>query len=459
MEESQETAEHSAEMSEPLLPSVTDTDSESEAEATSTQDHATADEILSYWEDPKMLEKIIDAKPLESIAEQNLESISEQLSLECLDEKLQDTVSHAIKEKSGLEQPKTYLEGKKIEEFAPPSPSSAKLEEFAPSSPSIPSADETGLKATAGPPLLSTSYAGGNVQLVDKKELKRYPRLCSVGKLFWLHVNTMKQIRWSTAFYVGNSQLVTVRHVFYDEELGEHENDVFWNPNGAVFVPAMIDKYDVYGKQYGCYAVGVHKVHPKWSPQAWRYDICTLTLLHGKKIDPQHYPERDPSSCEDLKALRRLIEQDEIIVEDAYINRIEPIQIFSERRVGFDDTTTRWTVYGYGLRLDYLGSLIDDGKMTKVQGTAVSRRQLMERVTRNTRMELIGMNVAAPCGMSGGPWILFENDNYGANGCQTASSTHSFFEQFMEYMSVSPYFSDDLLHTIGYLTLNTASPM
>ena len=89
---------------------------------------------------------------------------------------------------------------------------------------------------------------------------------------------------YATAFYIGNDKIMTTAHTFDQDE------DDPTPPHSAVFVPAMKDKYDVYGTLYGYYAiVDEPRIHRKYEirPDPTLvdsfYDICTVELCNGRK--------------------------------------------------------------------------------------------------------------------------------------------------------------------------------
>ena len=427
----------------------------------------TDDEILSYFEDPKMLEYIINAKPLDS-----LDSIAEQPSSECLAEEHQDFESETSQEsattrKRSLEKTESEIQSK------------SKKFKKSPATPmrSLPKQYLVGTSSTSqkfkptmpGRSLPRQHQAEGNIQLVSSRELTQYPQN-SVGKLFWFdsslpHHERVEPVHWSTAFYVGDSKIMTVSHVVYGK--GKEKSKVVWNINAAVFVPAMIDKFDIYGKNYGHYAVGVRQEHPKYKPDLWQYDISTLKLLSGRKIQSHHCPAKDPSSLADLQDLRQK-EQVNDFFYTVEINKgveigLNAIQLrFHDHQQEYNDGTS-WTVYGYGEknRGGTADNGSDGGKMTKVVGKILpNHNDTIERLTLN--LDLIGMDIVVRRGMSGGPWILNQDGvQVEADGCQAASSiSKSLWKRIQEKitgkedplcrLSLSPYFSRKLLNKIGY---------
>ena len=208
----------------------------------STISEPMADEILQHWEDLRMQQYIIDAKPLDSILEPHTV----------------DTKSVGSEESRKRKPGKYTVEPQKLKKVKKTTsgtqPSHVLTEEHFSSTSSGP-----GFCATM-PRRLSSgqSQAKDDIQLVadpnHNEELKNYPQH-SVGKLFWLDTNKIDNIHWSTAFYVGNSKVVTVAHIIHRKWLKWLKTK--WNVNAAVFIPAMIDKFDIYGKYYGHYAVRV----------------------------------------------------------------------------------------------------------------------------------------------------------------------------------------------------------
>ncbi len=114
----------------------------------------------------------------------------------------------------------------------------------------------------------------GRVTTVDDDKLTTYPYQ-SVGRLFWCKPNG--PVTWVTAFYIGNNMIMTAAHAFDD---AQHKNKY------GVFVPAMINKEDFFGTNYGCFLVDpkLLKRHLSYvaykagEPTTPQYDICTVEL-------------------------------------------------------------------------------------------------------------------------------------------------------------------------------------
>ena len=234
----------------------------------------------------------------------------------------------------------------------------------------------------------------GTIELVPENDLREYPYQC-VGKMFGLDQNK-SAIRslYTSAFYIGNSRVMTSAHAF----------DKVENLNALVFVPAMKDWDDIHGENYGRYNVIRYTVHSADdNDQTKAQDIAIAIIGRGQF-----------EGC---------------YVESFHLKGIE-LKLDVPHKPGLS-----WMAVGYGKKDNECsddGSSDDGGKMTKVAGTLVRGLSTGHQVV---------MDIQLRYGMSGGPWLLLP-DCKSANGCQSGTD-------FNMCTSVSPYFSKKLISKLS----------
>lgn len=130
-------------------------------------------------------------------------------------------------------------------------------------------------------PLVADSMSEEEVQEIQHgihpvgKQYLTKPPYHSVGKLFFFYPGR-KEMDIATAFYIGNSKIMTAAHAFDDEKIDD-----------GIFVPAMINEYDIYGYNFGYYPVnGSPHVHSEYKTKELKpkYDICTFEVGTGKMM-------------------------------------------------------------------------------------------------------------------------------------------------------------------------------
>ncbi len=256
--------------------------------------------------------------------------------------------------------------------------------------------------ASGGPGDSSDEDSEGVVE-VDDAELTMFPACC-VGKLFWLDQD-LNIVRYCSAFHIGGKKIMTVAHVFYDS------HRTF---KGGIFVPAMINKYDIYGKNFGYYVTGwgnecagYHhdilddKGRTLWTP--W-LDVAIAPLVEVKQLRDRANYLPSEEGLESLKELKRNNEKEYNDQFQVVINPMlysNPMNRIPRTRYPLGH---RVTVYGY-----------TDSKMKKITATLCLRNQLFELLGPGSQLLelwvpflhcLMCINATVLEGMSGGPWIV-----------------------------------------------------
>jgi len=217
----------------------------------------------------------------------------------------------------------------------------------------------------------------------------------SVGKLFWLGKNN--NIRYNvTAFYAGNRTIVTVAHAFDSPRnsfmrmlLSKFNLHSHNDPREAIFVPAMEDRHDIYGRRYGFYKIG---------------DVLPL---------PEHNPRgrgENFSSCQDV--CRAIISEgwrkngnDEFESVNVDVLPILRISSYEEKN------KNQWSIIGYG-------ELEENKDLQMLEYIGLQTSENIETVSNDDHVEVeITDSSATLIGMSGGPWIREGEDE--ATGVQS----------------------------------------
>ena len=195
------------------------------------------------------------------------------------------------------------------------------------------------------------------VEEVSDYNLSRSP-FCNVGMIIGINKDN-KRPYGSTAFYIGNKKVITVAN-FFDKVM----------PNKFVFIPAMRDGRDFFGKLFGFYKIIEYKVHPRYVPGHISNDICCAKIGEGKK---------NVAGTEESPVF-------EHIDIDNILNPL-PIQKYEP------GMSREWIVLGYGGMAD-----ISSIRMLKM----TAREDHSDEVQRNVSTNSLRV-------MSGGPWIKKED--------------------------------------------------
>ncbi len=268
---------------------------------------------------------------------------------------------------------------------------------------SVPTSVPTSVLAGVPTSVLASGESGDSSDedsegVVKVDELTMFPACC-VGKLFWLDED-LNIVHFCSAFYIGGKKIMTVAHVFYDS---------FGCPiDGGIFVPAMINKYDIYGRHFGYFEVTSHKtctgyrhykpVEEDWTP--W-FDMATAQFKAVKQLkDCSKYPSNEEGLGK-LKSLRKNSPTE--YYEQFMTTKIDPK--LTENCIVCEYPKTEYpgtVVYGYA---DSIPSSDPSnppfnprGKMTKVQAPEIL---VWDRSCVRVRF----INATIPFGMSGGPWM------------------------------------------------------
>ena len=431
----------------------------------STKDFWTAEQILDFWEDPKNREHIVNAKPLEDyermekgdkkpvapIAAEGPITSAPTTELERLELKDQDSALQASstpkerpkKQEKALfgmeetdtphvgntkqEQENTYYdetgnmyESQLHSEVFPQeifvktdrphakkySTSSQLVDRFkkmgntSKHDQHVPPDSKPHSPATSS--LFSSDPTDSKFIKVTESDLTTFP-FQSVGKIFWFQPGYKYAMYYATAFYIDDEKIMTAAHTFDRDDTPPHE---------AVFIPAMINKYDISGSLYGHYAViaeelRIHTNYKKFTADMARpddsippdesvipyYDICTIKIGRGRKRE--NNIERSisiVSQCDDS-----MEEQ-----EDACLR---PIKIYPFKKNKNKKHMERCIVLGYGMEQNELfPNKNNDVKMMKYQGTLCETKC----------PGLIAMDEVIWEGASGGPWFIdYDSIAYG----------------------------------------------
>ena len=99
----------------------------------------------------------------------------------------------------------------------------------------------------AATPNAALPIPGPDPQPVDERLLRFYP-YHSVGKIYWppKKYTFSSDVLYASAFYIHGNRVMTAAHNFDDSD---------FKPEDGFFIPAMKNKYDIYGKNYGRYPI------------------------------------------------------------------------------------------------------------------------------------------------------------------------------------------------------------
>ncbi len=207
------------------------------------------DEAFRFWKDHSNKDSIYNAIPLEQMSYKQLLLDHFEASPAEIDEWIFST-KPATKNIVSCRSPTGKLGASKIL----PTEDLAKALSANPSDKFAvdPTDDDDDYDSTYKPPC--------GLKIVEHDSLQLYPYKC-VGRLFWFRPPESNADMYSTtAFYIGNNKIITVAHAF-DLPLTESKKRNNKPPfpakslKEAIFVPAMKDRGDIYGKFYGYYHI------------------------------------------------------------------------------------------------------------------------------------------------------------------------------------------------------------
>ena len=113
-----------------------------------------------------------------------------------------------------------------------------------------------------------------SVDVVRDAALTTYPYQ-SVGKLeleIYDHENKKMVLAWATAFYIGESRIMTVAHAFFLQSHLEWKN--------TFFIPSMIDKDDCFGEHYGVFKISEGERNVAYIPHQHFWPMLSAQILN-----------------------------------------------------------------------------------------------------------------------------------------------------------------------------------
>ncbi len=410
-----------------------------------------AESVLSFWEDPANHDLIVNATPLDSLITEKMTSDQEDHS--GLDFDQVDIESKESKSSTSMDPIRQTCssEAKPVDELIQKQLPLTRLEctssKFKRTGKffkqRISRAREN--LHTAEQPNHDQNNREGYIESIG--DLRESPA-CSVGKLFWCRKkDQFKIVNWSTAFYVGKEKIMTVAHVFHDIK------DDKCTIEDVVFVPAMINQFDLYGKNFGFYRIAFPVILDAYRNKSdindkkrlHVYDFVCVKLTEAKQLkDNSETPTEDS-----LKQLKKLKKRSRKQYEDLFIeSTIEELGLRSIPLRFPKTEDSCFTVYGYG-KSDNKNDTNSGNEMTKVTGTVIPESKLIEWMG-YSYSSLIPINVAVRRGMSGGPWI--QGDDKVAAGIQSERNelNNDTFPSGV-HLSVSPNLrtQEDYIHNYG----------
>ena len=244
------------------------------------------------------------------------------------------------------------------------------------------------------------------VSFVGLDELTTYPYNC-VGKLFWLLQGSNTIIHYSTAFYVGSGNVLTVAHAF------DHQSQPVLVPlQPGVFVPAMRDKGDIYGEHYGYYPIRETFIPDQYEPMNVqgrvysRFDITCFKISYGFKKKEDRFQQTG------------LLFDLTFIPLSKCTDNPEPVAVLG---------------YGENPKRSSPGTLANTiGIMIKFRGNTCQPLEY-QRQAEHDAGHIIAMNPDVWYGTSGGPWL---------NTLQAAIGIQSGINEGEAEESYSPNFAE-----------------
>ena len=336
-------------------------------------------DIMEFWEDPKNRDLIINAEPLESLFKGKKEEEKEK----------SPSSPHAV---------------------LPPTGDKSGQSTSLSSSPSSP---HDALPPTGDKPGQSTSSSSSTPSYVPDDCLTKYPYQ-SVGKIFWLLPKTRHIMYHTTAFYIGSGQIMTAAHTFDKDKL----EDNTCIPKAAIFVPAMSDKEDIHGVNYGHYEIVeiyIHKNHNHINCQP-EFDICIVRIANGRK--PVEGTKENPTEFKPIQiappnsGLSDSTQSPKLIAELKPISLLPYPQPYKDMR--------KCTLLGYGSK-PFTKPVITD---TRGKMMIFNIEKVNVRIYNDKMHGVVIMKPAVWQDTSGGPWLNGDNTAIGIqSGCCINTNT------------------------------------
>jgi hypothetical protein len=408
---------------------------------------------LKFWEDPAFFYKIVNATPFDEIlANDGIEESSSDIEDDALNCSESSSASASGPESQGeREEPEHSKQAKP----APQEPGQAEPEHSEQEEPRQPEQaeprqpgqaeleyseqEESRQPEQAEPEPRSKPKPQFVPQPVDEGHLKFFP-YHSVGKILWTEKN--EEVYSGSAFYVGSNKIMTAAHLY---------NRKRYKKEDCVFIPAMKDRYDHFGKLFGIFEINEVKRLLKYERKEKLYDICVCEVKQGRKMSEDFYKQY-PSNEEGLQKLTGspAVDLETMVEWRGDLDQAGLTRIPLRADISYDDFDTEWTVVGYGRKKNRseVGGERDgwDGTMSELSGRIITNHMY--------RGEISMVNVSCLKGMSGGPWLLgcgphLKDRTTAANGCQSGASKSK--SSNLAYFSTSVYFSSDLLESLGIM--------
>ena len=248
------------------------------------------------------------------------------------------------------------------------------------------------LRPTIGPPSIRDTVPD---------EYLKLPPYNSIGKIFWTSDDPEANVYWATAFYIGDNTVVSAAHNFSNPD---EDAEKIISERPPTFVPAMIDKDDVMGRNYGYFFLDdVVYLHSRYQRENFssEYDISIAKIIAGNGFFPNHLHFGNRFPCPGDFDL--------------------PLEL---------PVRNIWRVIGYDS---------DSGKMTEFLGYQKESQPQMH----------LAISPAAYMGMSGGPWIPINGYGNEVEGIQSSkkedeNNSYSFSPTTGEIVELVQYYYEHI---------------
>ena len=250
-------------------------------------------EVLDFWNNPKNRKLIVNAVPIYGNHPKFMDKISEQDMTFPVKESLSESTVQPVLNR--LIRPNS-LPGKSTDDFQP-TKSTNTAGVLIPATADRCCCPTSGFDESAhgkirevalptdghnSDALINFERQSTHGEEISESDLHEFP-YNNVGKVFWVFPNDPTRdppVFCSTGFYIGRNTVITVAHNF--ERSNNRSNDILAERT-PVFVPAMVDKHDIKGKNYGIFILDYVFVHSQYSPTQnfYRYDICIAKIIKG----------------------------------------------------------------------------------------------------------------------------------------------------------------------------------
>ena len=234
------------------------------------------------------------------------------------------------------------------------------------------------------------------------------PACDSVGKL--VVDDGTESGRCATAFYIGNSVVLTVAHAFRDQTF------LATNDSKVAFIPGIFGPEEKM-MPYGKFHAQMYEVHQGYVPGSAQYDICKVIIGTGTKN----------ASVDDLKLLPFTLINNELLPKSQFSYKNVVCLGYPKIVEPSESSETKEKKKNEVDQPSY------KDKLMGVRGVFSSYRTCSR-----SGLNVQGINILH--GMSGGPWI-FENTNT-VLGIQAGNSIE------LNGFEISPRFTADLFRQL-----------